>query len=167
MTRIAGSARAPRHIAGSALALLLLSACAAPVGDTNVNLHQRVRLADGVTYVLDGFEMASNDPKRSAGLGKKKPVNDDVTVWVVLSNPQSLVRAADVAMTFAYTDDRNVEIEPPQVDTSTNEISAGSRGRIGKTFRVQQVSQLYRSRYLRVEVAVPSYPIITFSGRNP
>jgi hypothetical protein len=154
-----------RRIAGSILALFLLSACAAPVGDTNVNLHQRARLADGVTYVLDGFELASNDPSRSAGL--EKPVDDDVTVWVGLSNPQSLVRAADVAMTFAYTDDRNVEIEPPQVDTSTNEISAGSRGRIGKTFRVQQVSQLYRSRHLRVEVAVPSYPIITFSGRNP
>lgn len=154
-----------RRIAGWILALFFLSGCAAPVGDTNVNLHQRARLADGMTYVLDGFQLASNDPSRSTGL--EKPVDDDVTVWVVLSNPQSLVRATDVAMTFAYTDDRNVEIEPPQVDTSTNEISPGSRGRIGKTFHVQGVSQLYRSRYLRVEVAVPSYPVITFSGKNP
>jgi hypothetical protein len=70
-------------------------------------------------------------------------------------------------MTFAYTDDRGVEIEPPQVDTSSNEIAAGSTGRIGKTFWVQLVSQLLRSHRLRVELAVPSYPIITFSGENP
>jgi hypothetical protein len=34
-------------------------------------------------------------------------------------------------------------------------------------FRVQQVSQLFRLPRLRVELAVPSYPIITFSGKNP
>jgi hypothetical protein len=154
------------RIAGSVVALVLFSGCAAPVGDTDVNLHQRVRLADGASYVLDGFQMLSpKDGQQSAA--PRNPPNDDVTVWVVVSNPQSLVRAADVAMTFAYTDDRNVEIEPPQVDTSTDEIPAGSRGRIGKTFRVQQVSQLYRSRHLRVELAVPGSPIITFSGKNP
>ena len=109
--------------------------------------------------------LSPKDGQQSAAA--QNPPNDDVTVWVVVSNPQSLVRAADVAMTFAYTDDRNVEIEPPQVDTSTDEIPAGSRGRIGKTFRVQQVSQLYRSRHLRVELAVPGSPIITFSGKNP
>ena len=148
------------------MALFLFGGCAAPVGDTNVNLHQRVRLPDGASYVLDGFEMLSSKAGQQSP-APRNPAIDDVTVWVVVSNPQSLVRATDVAMTFAYTDDRNVEIEPPQVDTSTNEIPAGSRGRIGKTFRVQQVSQLYRSRHLRVELAVPSYPMITFSGKNP
>jgi hypothetical protein len=110
----------------------------------------------------DGIRSSSS---RSAGLSK--PPSDEVTVWVVVSNPQSPVRAADIAMTFAYTDDRGVEIEPPQVDTSSNEIAAGSTGRIGKTFWVQQVSRLFRSRRLRVELAVLSYPIITFSGENP
>jgi hypothetical protein len=109
--------------------------------------------------------MSSKDSERSPG--SAKPASDDVTVWVKVSNPRSLVRAADVAMTFAYTDNRNVEIEPPQVNTSTDEIPAGSSGRIGKTFRIQQVVPLYRSRRLRVELAVPSYPIITFSGKNP
>ena len=156
---------AVRRIARSVVALLIVSGCAAPVGDTDVDLHQRVRLADGATYMLDGFEMSSKDGQPSAEF--PKPAKDEMTVWVVVSNPQSLVRAADVAMTFAYTDDRNVEVEPPQVDTSTNEIPAGSRGRIGKTFRVRSVSELYRSRHLRVELAVPSYPIVTFSGKNP
>ncbi len=154
-----------KRIAVSVLALALISSCAAPVGDTELNLHQRARFADGARFVLDGFEMSSKESQRSAGLGK--PVTDDVTVWVTVSKPQSPVRGADVAMTFAYADDRDVEIEPPQVDTSTNEIPAGSSGRIGKTFRVSQVSQLFRSRHLRVEVAVPSYPVITFSGKNP
>ena len=156
---------AVKRIAASVVALLLLSACAAPAGETELDLHQRARFADGATFSLDGFEMSAKDSPRSASVGKA--TSDDVTVWVGVSNPQTLVRGAEVAMTFAYTDDRNVEIEPPQVDTSTNEITAGSRGRIGKTFRVQQVSQLYRSRHLRVELAVPSCPLITFSGINP
>jgi hypothetical protein len=155
-----------RGIAGSLVALFLLSGCAAPVGDTDVNLHQRVRLADGASYALDGFEMLSSKAGRRTAV-PRNPVNDDVTVWVAVSKPQSLVRAADVAMTFAYTNDRNVEVKPPQVGTSTNEVSAGSRGRIGKRFHVQGVSQLYRSSHLRVELAVPGYPVITFSGKNP
>jgi len=53
------------------------------------------------------------------------------------------------------------------VASSTNEVPAGTCGRIGKRFHIQGVSQLYRSRHLRVELAVPSYPVITFSGRNP
>jgi hypothetical protein len=154
-----------KRIAISALAFFVFSGCAAPVGETNLDLHQRARFPDGATYVLDGFEMSSQDSERSPG--SAKPASDDVTVWVKVSNPRSLVRAADVAMTFAYTDNRNVEIEPPQVNTSTDEIPAGSSGRIGKTFRIQQVVPLYRSRRLRVELAVPSYPIITFSGKNP
>jgi hypothetical protein len=145
------------------LALFVLSGCAAPIGDTKLNLHHGARFTDGATYILDGFEMSSKDTRA----GSRKHVTDDVTVWIEVSNPQSLVRATDVAMTFAYTDDRNVEIEPPQVSTSTNEITAGTSGRIAKTFRVQQVSQLFRSRRLRVELAVPSYPFITFSGKNP
>jgi hypothetical protein len=155
-----------RRVAGSVLALFLLSGCAAPVGDTDVNLHQRVRLADGASYALDGFEMLSSRAGRRTAV-PRNPVNDDVIVWVAVSKPQSVVRGADVAMTFTYTDDRNVEVEPPQVASSTNEIPAGSRGRIGKSFHIQGVSQLYRSRHLRVELAVPSYPVITFSGRNP
>ena len=156
---------AVKRAAAWVLALLVVGGCAAPVGDTKLNLHQRARFSDGATYVLDGFEMSSKDSQRSARL--TQPVSDDVTVWVKVSNPQSPVRADDVAMTFAYTDDRNVEIEPPQVGTSTNEITPGSSGRISKTFRVQQVSPLFRSRHLRVELAVPNYPIITFSGKNP
>jgi hypothetical protein len=156
---------AVKRAAAWVLALLVVGGCAAPIGDTKLNLHQRARFADGATYGLDGFVMSSTDGQRSAR--RRDSASDDVTVWVRVSNPQSLVRAADVAMTFAYTDDRNVEIEPPQVATSTNEIPPGGRGRIGKTFRVQQVSPLFRSRYLRVEVAVPSYPVITFSGKNP
>jgi hypothetical protein len=156
---------AVKRIAASVVALILFSGCAAPVGATELNLHQQARFADGATFALDGFEMSDKDTPGSTRVGKIS--SDDVTVWVRVSNPQSLVRAAEVAMTFAYTDDRNVEIEPPLVNTSTNEIAAGSRGRIGKTFRVHQVSQLYRSRHLRVELAVPSYPLITFSGINP
>jgi hypothetical protein len=155
-----------KGIAASVLALFLIGGCAAPVGETDLNLHQRARFPDGATYALDGFEMLSSksSPRSPA---PAKLVSDDVTVWVEVSNPQSLVRSAEVAMTFAYTDDRNVEIEPPQVSTSTNDIAAGSRGRIGKTYRIDRVSQLYRSGHLRVELAVPSYPIITFSGKNP
>ena len=146
--------------------MFLLSGCVAPVGDTDVNLHQRVRLADGASYELDGFEMLSSRAgQRTAA--PRNPVNDDVMVWVAVSKPQSLVRAVDVAMTFTYTDDHNVAVEPPQVSTSTNEVPARRRGRIGKMFHIQGVSQLYRSRHLRVEVAVPSYPVITFSGKNP
>jgi len=155
-----------RRIAGSVLALFLLSGCVAPVGDTDVNLHQKVRLADGASYALDGFEMLSSRGGRRTAV-PRNPVNDDVIVWVAVSKPQSLVRAADVAMTLTYTDDRNVEVEPPQVASSTNEVPAGTCGRIGKRFHIQGVSQLYRSRHLRVELAVPSYPVITFSGRNP
>jgi hypothetical protein len=155
-----------KRIAVSVLALALFSGCAAaPVGDTELNLHQRALFPDGASYVLDGFELLPKVGQQSAGPGK--PVSDEVTVWVKVSKPQSDISAADVAMTFGYTDDRGVEIEPPQVDASTNVIAAGRNGRIGKTFRVPQVSQLYRSHHLRVVLAVPSYPVITFSGKNP
>ena len=46
-------------------------------------------------------------------------------------------------------------------------IASGAKGKISKTFRVEDTTELFRTRYLRVEVELPGYPAVTFSGSIP
>jgi hypothetical protein len=112
------------------LALFVLSGCAASIGDRKLNLH-RARL-----LMVPRRSLTGSTSTKDSRAGFRKSVSDDVTARKV-SNPQSFVRATDVAMTFAYTDDRNVEIAAAQISTSTNEITPGPSGRIGKVLGVQ------------------------------
>jgi hypothetical protein len=46
-------------------------------------------------------------------------------------------------------------------------IASGAKGTISKTFRVEDTTELFQTRYLRVRVELPGYPAVTFSGSNP
>jgi hypothetical protein len=145
--------------------VLLVGGCAAPVGQTNLSLHQRAQFPDGTRYVLSEFKMSEKDG--GPAVGAKKVPGPDVTVWVDIANAGKPITAADVIMHFFYTGDRNLEIEPPEVASSTNSVPRGGQARVSKTFRVEDVPELFRSRRLRVVIGVPDYPTVTFSGSNP
>ena len=145
--------------------VLLVGGCAAPVGQTNLSLHQRAQFPDGTRYVLSEFKMSEQDDSQAAGAHRVP--GPEVTVWVDISNAGQPISAADVTMHFSYTGDRNLEIEPPEVASSTNSVPRGGQGRVSKTFLVKDVPELFRSRQLRVVIGVPHYPTVTFSGSNP
>jgi hypothetical protein len=46
-------------------------------------------------------------------------------------------------------------------------IASGTKGTISKIFRVEDPTELFQARYLRVRVELPGYPAVTFSGSNP
>ncbi|HET9871789.1 MAG TPA: hypothetical protein VFP89_04215 [Propionibacteriaceae bacterium] len=146
-------------------AALLLGGCAAPVGQTSVNLHQDAVFDDGTRVSVAEFKVSEQVSNLSHGPAKVP--GQVVTVSVEISNAGKAINAADVQLDFRYTDDRNTEVAPPQVGGSRNAVLPGTSGRVSKDFRVGSPSVLFRSGHLRVEVQAPTYPSVTFSGQVP
>jgi hypothetical protein len=144
--------------------LVLLSGCGAAVGDTNVNLHQMVEFVDGTSLTLREFQMSTEDSDRPRG--QRKLPGNEVTVWVELRNAGRAIKASETELQFFYTDERG-EVQPPQSATTSNVVQPGNVDRIGKTFRVEDASALFRTRHLRVLVELPNYPSVTFAGSVP
>jgi hypothetical protein len=154
-----------RGVAVGIAALILLSGCAAEVGQTNLTLHQRAVFPNGTRYELGDFEMSEVDNDRANGPAKIP--GDEVTVSVLVENAGKAIGADDVAMSLAYHGDRGQELVPPVVASGATVIASGAKGTISKTFRVEDTTELFQTRYLRVRVELPGYPAVTFSGSNP
>ena len=71
-------------------------------------------------------------------------------------------------MSFSYQGDRGQELRTAEIK-QRNECGAHPApvDRVSKTFGVENPTEVFRSRYLRVVVEVPNYPSVTFSGANP
>ena len=154
-----------RLVAACVSLVALASGCAAQVGDTNLNLHQRAVFANGTSYRLAEFQVSEVD--NATGKGPPKVPGREVTVSVEISNAGPPLSAADVVMRFSYWGDRNTELRPAEVTGATSVIAPGARGRVSKTYTVANTPELFRSRELRVVVDVPTYPSVTFSGAKP
>jgi hypothetical protein len=154
-----------RLVAACVSLVALASGCAAQVGDTNLNLHQRAVFANGTSYRLAEFQVSEVD--NATGKGPPKVPGREVTVSVEISNAGPPLSAADVVMRFSYWGDRNTELRPAEVAGTTSVIASGARGRVSKTYTVANTPELFRSRELRVVVDVPTYPSVTFSGAKP
>jgi hypothetical protein len=154
-----------RRVAVGIAGLILLCGCAAEVGQTNLTLHQRAVFPDGTRYELGDFKMSEVDNDRAKG-SPKIPGNE-VTVSVLVENAGPPIGASDVAMSLAYPGDRGQELVPPVVASGATVIASGAEGTISKTFRVEDTTELFQTRYLRVRVELPGYPAVTFSGSNP
>jgi hypothetical protein len=154
-----------RRVAVGIAGLILLCGCAAEVGQTNLTLHQRAVFPDGTHYELGEFKMSEVDNDRPNG--PPKIPGNDVTVSVVVENAGPAVSAGDVAMSLAYRNDRGQELTPPVVSSGAAGIASGAKGTISKTFRVDDPTELFQTRYLRLRVELPGYPAVTFSGSNP
>ena len=70
-------------------------------------------------------------------------------------------------MTMAYAGRHDQELTPPPVGGISTVVASGAKGRISKTFRVEDTTELFQTRFLRVKVEVPGYPVVTFSGSIP
>jgi hypothetical protein len=46
-------------------------------------------------------------------------------------------------------------------------IASGAKGTVSKTFRVEDPTELFQTRYIWVRVELSGYPAVTFSGSNP
>ena len=145
--------------------LVLLCGCGAAVGDTNVNLHQTIKFVDGTSLSLGEFQMSTDDSDRPRG--QRQVPGNEVTVWVELRNTGRAVKATETKLQFFYTNERGGEVQPPQSATTNNVVRLGDADRIGKTFRVEDASALFRTGHLRVVVEVPNYPSVTFAGSVP
>jgi hypothetical protein len=154
-----------RRVAVGIAGLILLCGCAAEVGQTNLTLHQRAVFPDGTHYELGELKMSEVDNDRPNG--PPKIPGNEVTVSVVVENAGTAVGASDVAMSLAYRDARGQELVPPMIAGGVTVIASGARGTLSKTFRVEDTTELFQTRYLRVRVEVPGYPAVTFSGSNP
>ena len=154
-----------RRVAVGIAGLILLCGCAAEVGQTNLTLHQRAVFPDGTHYELGEFKMSEVDNDRPNG--PPKIPGNDVTVSVVVENAGPAISAGDVAMSLAYRNDRGQELAPPVVSSGSAGIASGAKGTISKTFRVDDPTELFQTRYLRLRVELPGYPAVTFSGSNP
>ena len=154
-----------RRVAVGIAGLILLCGCAAEVGQTNLTLHQRAVFPDGTHYELGEFKMSEVDNDRPNG--PPKIPGNDVTVSVVVENAGPAVSAGDVAMSLAYRDDRGQELARPVGSSGAAGIASGAKGTISKTFRVDDPTELFQTRYLRLRVELPGYPAVTFSGSNP
>ena len=154
-----------KRLGVAAAVLMTVVGCAAPVGETNLDLHQRAQLPDGTSLALSGFEVSAKDSGRRTG--PQKVVGDEVKVGVQVANAGKVIRAADVTMRFTYTDPGGRDVTPREVSSSTNSIPQGGSDKISKTYRVAAVPELFRAKHLRVVVEVQGYPSVTFSGRNP
>jgi hypothetical protein len=154
-----------RRVAVGIAGLILLCGCASEVGQTNLTLHQRAVFPDGTRYELGDFKMSEVDNPRAKGLPKIP--GKEVTVSVLVENAGTAVGSSDVAMSLAYHGDRGQELVPPVVASGATVIAAGAKGTISKTFRVEDTTELFQTRYLRVRVELPGYPVVTFSGSNP
>jgi hypothetical protein len=154
-----------RRVAVGIAGLILLSGCAAEVGQTDLTLHQRAVFPDGTHYELGEFKMLQVDNDRPNG--PPKIPGNDVTVSVVVENAGPVIGAGDVAMSLAYRNDRGQELVPPLVSSGAAVIDSGTKGTISKTFRVEDTTELFQTRYIRVRVELSGYPAVTFSGSNP
>jgi hypothetical protein len=146
-------------------AIILLGGCASEVGQTNLTLHQRAVFPDGTRYSLGEFKMSEVDNDRANG--PPKIPGNEVTVSVLVENAGRALRASDLAMSLAYHGDRGQELVPPVVASGATVIASGGKGTVSKTFRVEDTTELFRTRYVRVRVELPGYPAVTFSGSNP
>jgi hypothetical protein len=154
-----------RRVAVGIAGLILLCGCAAEVGQTNLTLHQRAVFPDGTRYELGEFKMSEVDNDRANG--PPKIPGNEVTVLVLVENAGTAFRASDVPMSLAYHGDRGQELVPPVVASGATVIASGAKGTISKTFRVEDTTELFQTRYLRVRVELPGYPAVTFTGSNP
>jgi hypothetical protein len=145
--------------------LVLVSGCAAPVGDTNLTLHQRAELPGGTWYSLSGFEISAK--KSGHRTGAQLVAGDQVTVRVEVGNATRAIRANEVAMQFAYRNDAGQEVRPVQLSSSRNVVPVGGHDQISKTYRVDGVPEMFRASRITVVVGAPGYPSVTFSGANP
>jgi hypothetical protein len=154
-----------RRVAVGIAGLILLCGCAADVGQTDLTLHQRAVLADGTRYELGGFKMSEVNNDRPNG--PPKIPGKEVTVSVVVENAGTAIDSSDVMMSLAYRGERGQELVPPVVSGGAAVIASGTKGTISKTFRVEDTTELFQTRYIRVRVELPGYPAVTFSGSNP
>jgi hypothetical protein len=154
-----------RWVAVGIVGLMLLFGCAAEVGQTDLTLHQRAVFPDGTRYELGDFKLSEVDNDRADG--PPKIPGKEVTVSVLVENAGTTIGASNVAMSLAYHGDRGQELVPPVVVSGTSVIATGAKGTISKTFRVEDPTELFQTRYLRVRVDLPGYPAVTFSGSNP
>jgi hypothetical protein len=154
-----------RRVAVGIAGLILLCGCAAEVGQTNLTLHQRAVFPDGTRYELGSFVMSEVDSDRANG--PPRIPGNEVTVSVLVENAGAAIGAGDVAMSLAYHGDRGQELVPPVVASGATVIASGTKGTISKIFRVEDPTELFQARYLRVRVELPGYPAVTFSGSNP
>ena len=154
-----------RRVAVGIAGLILLCGCAAEVGQTNLTLHQRAVFPDGTRYELRDFKMSEVDNDRAKG--PPKIPGNEVTVSILVESAGTAIGSSDVAMSLAYRGDRGEELVPPVVASGTTVIASGAKGAISKTFRVQDTTELFQTRYLRVRVETQGYPAVTFSGSNP
>jgi hypothetical protein len=154
-----------RRVAVGIAGLILLCGCAAEVGQTNLTLHQRAVFPDGTRYELGSFVMSEVDNDRAEG--PPRIPGNEVTVSVLVENAGAAIGASDVAMSLAYHGDRGQELVPPVVASGATVIASGAKGTISKTFRVEDPTELFQARYLRVRIELPGHPAVTFSGSNP
>jgi hypothetical protein len=154
-----------RRVAVGIAGLILLCGCAAEVGQTDLTLHQRAVFPDGTRYELGDFKLSEVANNRAKG--PPKTPGKEVTVSVLVENAGEAIGASNVAMSLAYHGDRGQELVPPAVASGASVIATGAKGTISKTFRVQDTTELFQTRYLRVRVELPGYPAVTFSGSNP
>jgi hypothetical protein len=154
-----------RRVAVGIAGLLLLYGCAAGVGQTNLTLHQQAVFPDGTRLELREFKMSEVDNDRANGPAKIP--GNEVTVSVLVENGGAAVRASEVAMSLAYHGDRGQELVPPAVASGVTVIASGAEDTISMTFRVEDTTELFQTRYVRVRVELPGYPAVTFSGSNP
>ena len=143
----------------------LLCGCAAQPGETSLTLHQQATFPDGTSYRLAEFQVSEKD--NVSGDGPDKVPGNEVTVSVEISNAGPPISAGDVAMSFSYLGDRGQELRTTEIKSETSVVPSGARDRVSKTFGVENPTEVFRSRYLRVVVEVPNYPSVTFSGANP
>lgn len=154
-----------RRVAVGIAGLILLCGCAAEVGQTDLTLHQRAVFPDGTRYELGEFKMSEVDNDRARG--PLKVPGNEVTVSVLVENAGTAIGSSDVAMSLAYHGDSAQELMPPVVGSGASVIASGAKGTISKTFRVEEATELFQTRYLRVRVELPGHPAVTFSGSNP
>lgn len=154
-----------RRVAVGIAGLILLCGCAAEVGQTDLTLHQRAVFPDGTRYELGEFKMSEVDNDRARG--PLKVPGNEVTVSVLVENAGTAIGSSDVAMSLAYHGDSAQELMPPVVGSGASVIASGAKGTISKTFQVEEATELFQTRYLRVRVELPGHPAVTFSGSNP
>ena len=155
-----------RRVAVGIAGLILLCGCAAEAGQTDLTLHQRAIFPDGTRYELGEFKMSEVDNDRANG--PPKIPGNEVTVSVLVENAGTAIGSSDVAMSLAYHGDRGEELVPPVVAAGGGTvIASGAKGAISKTFRVEDTTELFQTRYIRVRVQMQGYPAVTFSGSNP
>ena len=92
---------------------------------------------------------------------------NEVTVSIVVSNAGPPLAASDVNMAMAYRGAGGRELVPVPVGSVPSVVATGDKGRISKIFRVEDTTELFQTRYLRVRVELPGYPAVTFSGSIP